>query len=132
MLSYLVGMGIISYLGDFGAGGIIGGVGIFKHVLDHGGNDTSEFSLYAWIVVTILFSVAIYYWAVASRLVARGSRPLRAGRVSAAGRRGIGLATDVFADARGARQAPRAFCGQWLSSVFSFCAIFRCISATGR
>ena len=50
VIAYLVGMGIVSYLGDFGAGGIIGGVGIFKHVLDHGGNDTSEFSLYAWIV----------------------------------------------------------------------------------
>jgi amino acid transporter len=68
VLSYLVGMGIISYLGDFGAGGIIGSVGIFKHVLDHGGNDTSELSLYAWIVVTIVFSVGIYYWALASRL----------------------------------------------------------------
>jgi amino acid transporter len=68
VLSYLVGMGIISYLGDFGAGGIIGSVGIFKHVLDHGGNDTSELSLYVWIGVTIVFSVAIYYWALASRL----------------------------------------------------------------
>jgi amino acid transporter len=68
VLSYLIGMGIISYLGDFGAGGIIGSVGIFKHVLDHGGNDTSELSLYVWIGVTIVFSVAIYYWALASRL----------------------------------------------------------------
>ncbi len=68
VLSYLIGMGILSYVGDFGAGGIIGGVGIFKHVLDHGGNDTSEFSLYAWIVAVIVFSVAIYYWAIAKRL----------------------------------------------------------------
>jgi amino acid transporter len=68
VLTYLVGMGIISYLGDFGAGGIIGGVGVFKHVLDHGGNDTSEFSLYAWIVAVIVFSVGIYYWAIAKRL----------------------------------------------------------------
>jgi amino acid transporter len=68
VLSYLVGMGIISYLGDFGAGGIIGSVGIFKHVLDHGGNDTSELSLYVWIGVTVVFSLVIYYWALASRL----------------------------------------------------------------
>ena len=68
VLTYLIGMGIISYLGDFGAGGIIGSVGIFKHVLDRGGNDTSELSLYVWIAVVIVFSVAIYYWALASRL----------------------------------------------------------------
>jgi amino acid transporter len=68
VIAYLVGMGIVSYLGDFGAGGIIGGIGIFKHVLDHGGNDTSEFSLYAWIVVVILYSLAIYYWALRTRL----------------------------------------------------------------
>jgi amino acid transporter len=68
VLTYLIGMGLLSYLGDFGAGGIIGGVGVFKHVLDHGGNDTSEFSLYAWIVAVIAFSIAIYYWAIAKRL----------------------------------------------------------------
>jgi amino acid transporter len=68
VLTYLIGMGLISYLGSFGAGGIIGSVGIFKHVLDHGGNDTSEFALYAWIIVVALFSTVIYYWARASRL----------------------------------------------------------------
>jgi amino acid transporter len=68
VLTYLIGMGIISYLGDFGAGGIIGSVGIFKHVLDHGGNDTSDLSLYVWIGVTIVFSLVIYYWALQTRL----------------------------------------------------------------
>jgi amino acid transporter len=68
VLTYLVGMGIISYLGDFGPGGIIGSVGIFKHVLDHGGNDTSQLSLYVFIGVTIAFSLVIYYWALATRL----------------------------------------------------------------
>jgi hypothetical protein len=68
VLAYLIGMGIISYLGDFGPGGIIGSIGIFKHVLDHGGNDTSELSLYVFIGVTIAFSLAIYYWALATRL----------------------------------------------------------------
>ena len=68
VITYLLGMGLISYLGDFGAGGIIGSVGIFKNVLDHGGNDTSQLSLYVWIGVTIAFSLAIYYWAIATRL----------------------------------------------------------------
>ena len=39
VLAYFVGARVISYFGDFGSGGIIGGIGIFKHVLDHGGND---------------------------------------------------------------------------------------------
>jgi amino acid transporter len=68
VLAYLIGMGLISYLGSFGPGGIIGGIGIFKHVLDHGGNDTSELALYLWIVVVIVFSLIIYYWALATRL----------------------------------------------------------------
>jgi len=36
---YFIGILVISYFEDFGAGGIIGGIGIFQHVLDHGGND---------------------------------------------------------------------------------------------
>ena len=36
---YFLGMLVISYFGGFGPGGIIGGIGIFKHVLDHGGNN---------------------------------------------------------------------------------------------
>ena len=45
-----------------------GSIGIFKHVLDHGGNDTSELSLYAWIAVVIVYSLVIYYWALQTRL----------------------------------------------------------------
>ena len=39
IIAWIVGMGVIAYLSDFGAGGIIGGIGIFKHVLDQGGTD---------------------------------------------------------------------------------------------
>ena len=39
IIPYLMGMLVISYFGDFGAGGIIGGIGFFRHVLDQGGND---------------------------------------------------------------------------------------------
>jgi hypothetical protein len=37
IIPYLVGMLVISYFGDFGAGGIVGGIGFFRHVLDQGG-----------------------------------------------------------------------------------------------
>ena len=33
LFPYLVGLSVVSYLGDFGSGGILGGVGPFKHVL---------------------------------------------------------------------------------------------------
>ena len=39
IVAYLIGMGVISYFGDFGPGGIIGGIGVFKHVLVQGGNN---------------------------------------------------------------------------------------------
>ena len=33
LFPYLVGLSVVSYLGDFGSGGILGGVGPFKDVL---------------------------------------------------------------------------------------------------
>jgi amino acid transporter len=62
---YLIGMGVISYLGGFGQGGIIGGVGPFKTVLV-GGN--GHLGLYWDLLVLTAFSLVIYYLAIANRL----------------------------------------------------------------
>jgi amino acid transporter len=64
---YLIGMGIISYLGGFGEGGIIGGVGVFKTVLV-GGHD--HLKLYYDLLVLTIFSLVIYYLAMWKRLPA--------------------------------------------------------------
>ena len=65
MLTYLIGVGLISYFGQFGQGGIIGSVGVFQNIL-RGGN----FDLPLGIDLAILaaFSLAIYHWAIATRL----------------------------------------------------------------
>ncbi|HWG72853.1 MAG TPA: APC family permease [Acidimicrobiales bacterium] len=65
VLPYLIGMGVISYLGGFGKGGIIGGVGVFKTVLV-GGN--GHLGLYWDLGVVALFSLVIYFAAIAKRL----------------------------------------------------------------
>ena len=39
IITWIIGMGVISYLSAFGPGGIIGGIGFFKNVLDQGGTD---------------------------------------------------------------------------------------------
>jgi amino acid transporter len=64
---YLIGMGIISYFGSFGQSGIIGGVGVFKSVLV-GGN--GHIGVYTSLVVVALFSLVIYFLAIARRLPA--------------------------------------------------------------
>ena len=66
IITWIIGMGIISYLGDFGPGGIIGGIGFFKHVLDQGGTD--DIGLWGGIIASGVFNLIIYYWAVATRL----------------------------------------------------------------
>ena len=66
IVPYLVGMLIISYFGTFGPGGIIGGVGVFKHVLDQGGND--DLGLYGGLAASAALSLVIYYLAIARRL----------------------------------------------------------------
>ena len=66
IIGWIIGMGVIAYLSDFGPGGIIGGIGIFKHVLDKGGTD--DIGLWGGIIASGLFSLIIYYWAVATRL----------------------------------------------------------------
>jgi amino acid transporter len=67
---YLIGMGVISYFGTFGAptggpGGIIGGVGMFKTVLVGGKN---ELGLYGGLLVSAAWSLIIYYTAISRRL----------------------------------------------------------------
>jgi amino acid transporter len=66
IIGWIIGMGVIAYLSDFGAGGIIGGIGVFKHVLDQGGTD--DIGLWGGIIASGLFSLIIYYWAVATCL----------------------------------------------------------------
>ena len=68
IITWIIGMGVVSYLSDFGPGGIIGGIGIFKHVLDQGGTD--DIGLWGGIIASGAFSLIIYYWAVFSRLPA--------------------------------------------------------------
>jgi amino acid transporter len=70
IVPYFVGLLAISYFGDFGSGGIIGGIGIFKHVLDHGGNDA--LGLVGGLVVCAVWSLIIYRVAIAHRLPAEG------------------------------------------------------------
>ncbi len=72
VIPYLVGMGVISYLGPFGSSsgspsGIIGGIGVFKSVLVGGHGDLP---LYWDLLVLAGFSLAIYYAAMATRLSA--------------------------------------------------------------
>jgi hypothetical protein len=62
---YLIGMGIISYFGGFGHGGIIGGVWKFKNVLV-GGN--AGLPLWWDLLVLAAYSLAVYYMAMKYRL----------------------------------------------------------------
>jgi amino acid transporter len=62
---YLIGMGVISFLGGFGQGGILGSVGTFKTVLV-GGN--GHLGLYWDLLVLAAFSLIIYYGAMWKRL----------------------------------------------------------------
>jgi hypothetical protein len=62
---YLIGMGVISYLGGFGQGGAVGGIGVFKHFLVGGNGDLP---LYYDLLVVAIFSLVIYYVAMATRL----------------------------------------------------------------
>jgi amino acid transporter len=65
VIPYFVGMGIISYFGQFGSGGIIGGVGVFKTVWVGG---DLLIPLYVDLLVVAAFTLAIYFFAVNSRL----------------------------------------------------------------
>jgi amino acid transporter len=66
LAAYLIGMGLISYFGGFGSGGILGGVGVFKHVLSEGGNN--DLGLYGGLGASAGWSLVIYFWALHKRL----------------------------------------------------------------
>jgi amino acid transporter len=66
IIAFFLGLLVISYFGDFGSGGIIGGIGIFKHVLDHGGND--DLTLSGTLIATAAWALIIFNWAIRSRL----------------------------------------------------------------
>jgi amino acid transporter len=63
---YLAGMALISYFGNFGTGyKLVGGIGWFNtHLVGPDGK------IHFWwdMLIVIGFSIAIYFWAVASRL----------------------------------------------------------------
>jgi amino acid transporter len=66
IIGWIIGMGIVIYLGDFGAGGIIGGIGPFKNVLAQGGTD--DIGLIGCIAASAGVSLIVYYWAIATAL----------------------------------------------------------------
>jgi amino acid transporter len=66
LASYLIGIGLIAYFGTFGPGGILGGIGFFKHVLPDGGND--DLGLYGGLIASAVWSLVIYFWALSRRL----------------------------------------------------------------
>ncbi len=68
LAAYLIGMGLISYFGGFGSGGILGGVGVFKHVLSQGGNN--DLGLWGGLAASAGWSLVIYFWALSTRLPA--------------------------------------------------------------
>jgi hypothetical protein len=65
VVPYLVGMGVISYFGGFGAGGIIGGQFGLTNVLTGGHGDLP---LYYDLLVLAVFSLGIYELAMKLRL----------------------------------------------------------------
>ncbi|HTU29172.1 MAG TPA: APC family permease, partial [Solirubrobacteraceae bacterium] len=66
IITWIIGMALIDYFSGFGAGGIIGGIGFFKNVLDQGGNN--DLGLWGSIIASGAFSLIIYTWAVATCL----------------------------------------------------------------
>jgi hypothetical protein len=75
IITWMVGMGVTTCISSFNwsaPGGIIGGVGFFKHVFPSGGNDPLSLgpngSVWWPIVISAVFSIVIYVWALASRL----------------------------------------------------------------
>ncbi len=65
LFPWLVGLGLCSYFGEFGPGGIIGSVGVFKDVLVGG---TDELPLYWDLLAVAVLSLVVYYAAIARRL----------------------------------------------------------------
>jgi amino acid transporter len=79
---YLIGLTVISYLGDFGPGGILGGVGPFHHLLVGG---RGILPLWWDLAVLTVFSLAVFAGAMAQGRVhyeGRGVQSGSCGRVS--------------------------------------------------
>jgi amino acid transporter len=72
IIPYFVGILGISYVGEFGPGGIIGGVGPFEHWLEKGGTNPLGWSpnaiLYGGLAMSAVWSLIIYYVAMSRRL----------------------------------------------------------------
>jgi amino acid transporter len=72
IIGWIIGAGVIAYIGPFGPGGIIGGIGFFKHWLPLGGTDPTHMganaSVYWSIGISAVFSLIVYYWALFTRL----------------------------------------------------------------
>jgi amino acid transporter len=66
IIPFFIGMGLISYFGTFGHGGIIGGVGPFKHWLDNGGKN--DLGIAGGLVASGGWALIIYYVAIWQRL----------------------------------------------------------------
>jgi len=73
LLPYLVGLSVVSYLGDFGHGGILGGVGPFRHVLVGG---RGVIPLWWDLACLTLLGAAIFAGAMAQGGRASGSSPI--------------------------------------------------------
>lgn len=65
LFPYLIGLGVISYFGGFGQGAAIGGIGPFSDFMV-GGN--GQLPLWWDVLVVTVFSLAIYYVAMGTRL----------------------------------------------------------------
>jgi amino acid transporter len=65
LFPYLIGLGVISYFGGFGQGAAIGGIGPFGGFMV-GGN--GQLPLWWDLLVVTVFSLAIYYLAMGTRL----------------------------------------------------------------
>jgi amino acid transporter len=72
IISWIIGMGVIAYISSFGPGGIIGAIGFFKHIGWEGGGDPLKLgpngSVYDTIIISGVWSLIVYYWAVATCL----------------------------------------------------------------
>jgi amino acid transporter len=67
VLPYMIGMGLISFFGQFGHGGILNGVGIFHDVLVGG---SKHIPFYWDLLIVAAFSLAIYLLAIRNCLPA--------------------------------------------------------------
>lgn len=65
LFPYLIGLGVISYFGGFGQGGAIGGIGPFSNFMVGG---SGQLPLWWDVLVVTVFSLVIYYVAMATRL----------------------------------------------------------------